>query len=237
MFRVLRARACAWAFGALSFGPVTSWAAESQWEHTASIAFTSQWVDRGLTQTNAHGTLQGGLRHDHASGFYVDTWATGVDFGDGTDAEIDLGLGYAQEFDNGFSYDLAFYYYVFPGSPDGSKADFWEAIPSIGYDFGPVAWSAAAFLTTRNGGDTGEAVYLTTGLAVPVTEQLSVDANVGRSELDPRGGDDYWDWNAGLTYATPWFDADARYHEAQGIACGGNCKARFVLTVGREFKF
>ncbi|MBL8644338.1 MAG: hypothetical protein JNK21_10435 [Rhodospirillaceae bacterium] len=211
--------------------------AERAWTPTLNLAFTSQWVDRGLTQTNAHATPQGGLRLDHESGFYVDSWATGVDFGDGTDAEVDLGFGYAQELDNGFSYDLSFYYYLFPGAPKGSKADFWEVIPSVGYDFGPVAWTAAAFLTTRNGGDTGESVYLTTGFSVPLTEEFSIDANVGRSELDPRGGDDYWDWNAGATYATPWFDVDARYHDAGNIACGGKCKGRFAVTISRDFSF
>lgn len=212
-------------------------AEESAWSHTANIAFTSQWVDRGLTQTNAHATPQGGIRFDHGGGFYADTWATGVDFGDGTDAEVDLGLGYARTLENGFSYDLSFYYYVFPGAPKSSRADFWEVIPAVGYDFGPLAWTAAAFLTTRNSGDTGESIYLTTGLSIPVSEQFNIDANIGRSELDPRGGDDYWDWNAGATYSLPWVNVDARYHEAEGIACGGNCKARFVLTIGREIAF
>lgn len=213
-------------------------AQEKTWTPVVSVGVTSQWVDRGLTQTNAHATPQGGLRLDHASGFYVDSWATGVDFGDGTDAEIDLGFGYAQELENGFSYDLSFYYYLFPGAPSGSKSAFWEVIPSVGYDFGPVAWTAAAFLTTNNGGDdAGESIYLTTGLTVPLTEQWSIDANIGRSELDPRGGDDYWDWNVGTSYATPWFDIDARYHDAGNIACGGKCKARAALTVSRSFEF
>lgn len=212
-------------------------ALDRAWSHTANIAVTSQWVDRGLTQTNGHATLQGGLRHDHFGGFYIDTWATGVDFGDGTDAEIDLGVGYAGELDGGLTYDLSLFYYVFPGAPKGAKADFWEVIPAVGYDFGPVEWSATAFLTARNGGDTGEAVYLTTGLRAPLTEQLSVDANVGRSELDPRGGDDYWDWNIGATVALPWVEMDARYHDAGDIACGGACKSRFVFTVGRSFTF
>ncbi len=212
-------------------------ASDSAWTPTISLAYTSQWVDRGVTQTNAHATPQGGLRLDHESGFYIDSWATGVDFGDGTDAEIDLGIGFAKELENGFSYDLSFYYYQFPGAPKGSKSAFWEVIPSVGYDFGPAAWTAAAFLTTRNSGDTGESVYLTTGLSVPITENLSLDANVGRSELDPRGGDDYWDWNAGVTYSAPWFDVDARYHDAGNIACGGACKARFALTISRSFSF
>jgi uncharacterized protein (TIGR02001 family) len=213
-------------------------AEERAWTPTVNIGFTSQWVDRGLTQTNAHATPQGGVRLDHASGFYVDSWATGVDFGDGTDAEIDLGIGYAQELENGFSYDISFYYYLFPGAPQGSKAEFWEVIPSVGYDFGPAAWTAAVFLTTNNGGaNTGESIYLTTGLTVPLSEEWSIDANVGRSELDPCGGDDYWDWNVGTSYATPWFDIDARYHDAGNIACGGRCKARFAVTVSRDFSF
>jgi len=212
-------------------------AADGDWTHTANLAFTSQWVDRGLTQTNGHATPQAGLHHHHASGFYADLWATGVDFGDGTDAEIDLGLGYAGELPGGLIYDVSVFYYVFPGAPKGAKADFWEVIPSLGYDFGPVAWSATAFLTPRNGGDTGESIYLTTGLHAPLTEKFSVDANVGRSELDPRGGADYWDWNAGASLYLPWFKLDARYHDAEDVACGGACKARVVLTLSRDVEF
>lgn len=41
---------------------------------TANIGIASQYVFRGLTQTNGKPAVQGGLDYAHASGFYLGTW-------------------------------------------------------------------------------------------------------------------------------------------------------------------
>ena len=45
---------------------------------TANIGLFSQYVFRGLTQTDRDPALQGGFDYSHASGFYLGTWASNI---------------------------------------------------------------------------------------------------------------------------------------------------------------
>src|SRR5690242_19837831 len=56
-------------------------------EHTltGNIGFFSQYIFRGLTQTDRDPAAQGGFDYSHSSGFYLGTWASNIswlrDFG------------------------------------------------------------------------------------------------------------------------------------------------------------
>src|SRR5262245_32365582 len=45
---------------------------------TGNIGLFSQYIFRGLTQTNGDPAIQGGLDYSHSSGFYLGTWATNI---------------------------------------------------------------------------------------------------------------------------------------------------------------
>jgi uncharacterized protein (TIGR02001 family) len=45
---------------------------------TGNVAVTSQYIFRGLTQTNGDPAIQGGLDYSHASGFYAGTWLSNI---------------------------------------------------------------------------------------------------------------------------------------------------------------
>ena len=49
-------------------------------EHTVTgnVGFFSQYVFRGLSQTNGKPAIQGGVDYSHASGFYAGTWASNI---------------------------------------------------------------------------------------------------------------------------------------------------------------
>src|SRR4051794_36640047 len=49
-------------------------------EHTitGNVGFFSQYIFRGLTQTNRDPALQGGFDYAHSSGFYLGTWASNI---------------------------------------------------------------------------------------------------------------------------------------------------------------
>lgn len=64
---------------------------------TPEVAFNagvvSDYVFRGASQTGGNAALQGGVDVDWGA-FYLGSWASNVDFGDDTDAEIDLSVGH-----------------------------------------------------------------------------------------------------------------------------------------------
>jgi uncharacterized protein (TIGR02001 family) len=108
-----------------------------QAEISANIGVTSNYVWRGITQTDDEAAVQGGLDFAHDSGFYVGTWASNVDFGDGDrgsefgtgQTEWDVYAGFGGEL-NDFSYDIGYIHYFYP---DTGNSDFGELGLKLGY--------------------------------------------------------------------------------------------------------
>lgn len=80
-------------------------------EITADVSMASNYVWRGLTQTNNHAAVQGGLEISDKLGFYVGSW--GSTLGDIKGYEQDLYLGFSAE-TSSFGYDVGYIYYVYP---------------------------------------------------------------------------------------------------------------------------
>ena len=55
-------------------------APEPDWTGTGNVGLFSQYVFRGLTQTNQKPAIQGGFDLAHKSGFYVGTWASNINW-------------------------------------------------------------------------------------------------------------------------------------------------------------
>ncbi|HIK64272.1 MAG TPA: hypothetical protein EYG02_04505, partial [Henriciella marina] len=99
--------------------------AQEEGEWSGNVTLTSNYVFRGITQTDEAPMIQGGF--DWASdSFYVGTWASGVDFGDGTSTEIDLYAGWTPTV-GAFDLDLGVIYYWYPDAPDNPEQNFFEA--------------------------------------------------------------------------------------------------------------
>lgn len=99
-------------------------------EFSANIGATSNYVWRGVTQTDDSAAVSGGLDYAHESGFYAGTWASNVDFDDDTTAEVDIYGGFANTLDMGLGYDVGFIHYYYPG---GDDIDFTEIQAKLSY--------------------------------------------------------------------------------------------------------
>jgi uncharacterized protein (TIGR02001 family) len=96
---------------------------------SANIGVFSQYIFRGLTQTNGKPALQGGLDYSHSSGLYIGTWMTNISwlrenfpattqYQSGGRMEIDVYGGYKANFGKSdFTYDIGLLQYIYPGSP------------------------------------------------------------------------------------------------------------------------
>ena len=204
-------------------------------EFSGNVAIATDYVYRGFSQTLEEPVIQGGLDWDSGMGFYVGTWGSNVNFGDGDNAHVELDFygGYAGSVD-AFSYDVGFIYYLYPGASNALSYDFWEIYGSAGYDFDVASVSAGIAWTPDNFGGTDDAIYFSGGIAIPIADILSVDANVGY--YDFTGGGNYWDWNIGATLSVyDWFDADLRYYDTDVAGCVNSCESRVVFAVSRSF--
>ena len=118
---------------------------------TANVGFASQYIFRGLTQTNGKPAIQGGADYAHASGFYLGTWVSNIswytqqnagtvstpialsspgsvgapyvpDKTNSAHLEWDFYGGYKNQFAGSWSYDLGAIRYLYPGTFDNVGA-------------------------------------------------------------------------------------------------------------------
>lgn len=217
---------------ALAAGAFTTTAAVAEGEFSANIGATTDYVWRGVTQNDEDFAVFGGLDYADSSGFYVGTWAAMVDFGAGSDAEVEVDFygGFAGEVEGGLSYDVGAIYYVYPGT-DGEDLDFLEIYGGLGYEFeGGIGVGGYVYFDPDN-----ENVYVEGSASYGFTENFSGDVTVGNYEFD--GGGDYTNWSVGGTLSAAGFDFDLRYWDtdindalAEGVA-----DERVVLTVTKSF--
>ena len=105
-----------------------------------NVGLYSQYIFRGLTQTDRKPALQGGVDLTHSSGFYLGAWGSNISwlkdtvagatpYKDGGNLEIDIYGGYRHTF-NGtdIGIDLGALQYWYPGTPNvGGNGEFPDA--------------------------------------------------------------------------------------------------------------
>jgi len=183
--------------------------APSELTVSANTAVVTDYRFRGVSQTDKHFALQGGIDVTHESGFYVGTWGSSVDdyVAAGSDQEIDLYLGYNHDF-GGVALDVGVLYYWYPGS-GGAKTDFVEPYASLSTTIGPVTGEIGIAyapkqhaLAWNNDRDDNLYTYLDLEGAIP-NSPIGVAAHLGYSKgrsFLTNGRKSYLDWSVGATY-------------------------------------
>lgn len=110
---------------------------------TGSVALTTEYRLRGISQTDGDPAIQGGITVTTAPGFYVSTWASNLagagSFG-GNNMELDLIAGYSKAV-GPVTLDGGLVYYVYPGAngtPAGVNYDYYELYGSVSGKVGPL---------------------------------------------------------------------------------------------------
>ncbi|HEY0906008.1 MAG TPA: TorF family putative porin, partial [Methylophilus sp.] len=66
--------------------------AASAWQSSGNLTYISDYLFRGISQTNEGMALQGSLTLANTDGWYVSSWASNIRFGEGS-LELDLLAG------------------------------------------------------------------------------------------------------------------------------------------------
>lgn len=161
---------------------------------SANVGLSSDYVFRGISQTNEDPAIQGGF--DFAFGtFYIGTWASNIDFGGPGSSEIDIYLGFSHE-SGGVTWDVGVLRYIYPSQ---SELDYNEVY--VGFSTRGLGFKAYYSDDFAGIGDAG--TYLEGSYEVPLTEKSSFFVGVGYSTF---GGDvllDYYDYKAGISFQLP----------------------------------
>ncbi len=119
---------------------------------SANVAATSNYLWRGLEQTDGDVAVSGGIDYTHDSGFYAGSWVSNASWGD-MKTELDLYLGYSGSINEDVSYDAGYIYYAYPDSiaDENDFSEIYTNFSTAGFTFG-----LAVLVDSEAGGDGGE---------------------------------------------------------------------------------
>jgi uncharacterized protein (TIGR02001 family) len=201
----------------------TGAAAAQDGSFSGNVALTSDYVFRGISQSDGDIAIQGGLDYTNdISGvpIYIGTWGSSIDFGlDGT-VEVDV-YGGVRPVLGPVTFDLGVIGYLYPGMSGAFDADYWELkvgaslSPAEGFTIGGNLYWSPDFTFTA--GTDADALYAELTGAYTFNDMFSVSAGVANQSVDvPNyyGSDDnYTTWNVGGTLSAYGFGFDLRYYD------------------------
>jgi uncharacterized protein (TIGR02001 family) len=210
-------------------------------ELSANVAMTSDYVWRGVSQSGEEPAIQGGFDLSHNSGFYIGTWASNIDFDTNTQIELDLYAGFAKEFENSLSVDVGAIQYFYPGGLAANEYDFIEYYLGLGYSVAGVGLStkysySPDFTATI---PDASAQYIELGIEYTLPKEIVAAAHYGHSFgnafTTPSSYDDY---SLGLSKELFGLGLDVTYYDTDSDGStlyAKNAGSRVVLTVSKSF--
>lgn len=241
--------------GALSLPSVVL--AEEASPFTGNFTIASEYLYRGIGQTNREPALQGGFDYAHSSGLYAGIWGSNISWladlgGVSSSAEFDVYGGYKGSFGADFSYDVGVLTYNYPGTyPAGFvDPDTTEVYGSVGWKWLSAKYSHVVSKNIfgwagANGEKTRGSGYLELNASFDLGNGWGVSGHVGHQKIKNFGAASYTDWKIGGTkdvgfgvVGLAYVDTNAKgsagepYHNAFGKDLG---KGRLLLTFGKTF--
>ncbi len=214
---------------------------------TASVALTTDYIWRGVSQSNNDPAIQGSLDLSHESGLYVGAWASSVEFGDQDNSmELDVYGGFSRETDFGgalpfaFTYDLGILRYEYTSLPDKGFTELYfggSISPFENFNFSTYYYYGLKIDHTKPGEYTD------------ISADYTLPDSLGGITLLAHGGyynqkggaDDYWDWKIGIAKDIGGFNFEVAYVDTDDAGArapySGNSldDGRVVATISRDF--
>ncbi len=194
------------AMAVLALGSTTALA-----QFSATVAATTDYDFRGVTQTDEDPALQASVDFEHEQGFYAGAWASKVDFLDccNENVEVDWYAGYAWDYRD-VSFDVGYNLYSYPGADD---LDYGEFYVGAAYGDGELYyWYTDDFFGLGE-----SAFYLEGNYSIALPEEFSLDLHVGYTAGDgleavvESGLQEYIDYAIAVSRSFGHIDGEIRY--------------------------
>ena len=215
---------------ALSLAAFAASAQEAESPYSWNVTAVSDYVFRGVSQTDEDPTLQASFPYTSPVGLYAGVWGSGVDFGPGDPStEVDFLIGYGFDVTDNVNFDVLFNRYTYPGA---SELNYNELITTT--TFAEQYKLTVAYTNDLSGSDT-KSWYYGVGGEWGLPNDFVLSANVGRSTLEREQGKDYTDFNVGVSRQFGLFNLGLGFHGTDGNGRDNNGRLadnRVVFTVG-----
>lgn len=182
-------------------------------ELTANVGVTSNYVFRGITQTDDNPAVQGGIDFNHNSGLYAGAWASNVESSTGDKGwETDLYVGYNFKLNESVVFDVGYIAYVY-SSTNINDAD------EIFFGASFKDFTATYYVGNRDVGP--DYSYIDLKYNYPLPQEFNLHLHYGNLNDDAPGQDaedasigiskNIMKFDLGLTLTT--VDVDSGYNE------------------------
>lgn len=209
---------------------------------SGNVAASSDYVWRGLTQTNSGAAVSGGIDYSAPFGLYVGTWASNTSFGS---YEADLYAGFSKEF-GPVGLDVGVIGYFYPEDDtvdDPVTTGLDESSPDFSEVYVGVSWkmlSAKVSYSKEFGTSEEAAMYAEVGAEFEVAKDLKLALHAGKYDFkadSPTDAgyllDDYTDYSISLAKGDFTFTvSDTNLDEA---TFGADDDPKVYVTYAREF--
>src|SRR6478736_2856085 len=211
------------------------------------IAGTTDYVSRGITQTDSNPAIQGYIEPSYGLVFFwgdafVNIWSSNVDFGDDFEgAEIDVAGGLKPKFlGPKWSPNIGYVHYFY--APDHISPDYGEVFAKTDYTFGQddkFTLRALVFFAPDFSQTGKTATLVAGGGKVKPWKNFGIYAGVGDQFFEDPNAHEQLAWTAGASYYWKSLTFDVRYWDTNlsDSACvvrsgfEDGCDARVVGTI------
>jgi uncharacterized protein (TIGR02001 family) len=209
-------------------------ASHSDFTQSANIAISSDYVYRGVSQTNSSLAIQGGFDVAHNSGLSAGVWASNVALGNSS--EIDLYASYSLAISKDVTAAIGYKHYVYDGVSALNTGEINASVSAYGLT-GTINWALTDYFGALN--SDGTAYYdLSYTYAIKDLNNLALTLHYGWTVGDGAQAD-YQDYSVGLSYPISGYTLAVVWTSCNndGKALYGNAAAGSATTFSVSRKF
>ena len=209
-------------------------------EFSGYVALTTDYVKRGVSQSDGDPALQLGGDVNFVNGFYFGAWASMVDIDNGPgrqrDLEVNYYLGYVFDVTKSWRISANAVAYEYPGQTGNIDYSYQEY--AIGGSYDDRLWLEFSYAPDLY--NTGlSATNIDLYAERPLNGVWSIGGGAGYYDTSNLTGSAYAYWQLGVTRSFKWADIDLRFHDTDKwvpiISTADRAKSRVVLKI--QFPF
>lgn len=191
-------------------------AAPAEHTFTGNVGFVSNYIFRGISQSQNKPALQGGFDYAHSSGLYAGTWASNVGWVSRSDfptkennsLELDLYGGYKGSIAEDLGYDVGVIKYYYPGNAIAGVAtpDTMEVYAGLTWKFITLKYNyvVSKYIfawgdESGSGKDNRGSGYIDLSMNYDLGDGWGILAHVGHQDVKNYSSASYTDYKLGVT--------------------------------------
>jgi len=207
-------------------------------EFTGIASLSSEYIYRGLAQSDGNPVFQLGLDYEFDAGMFVGAWASTIDLQSAAgerDTELDFYLGYHYESEGPLSATLTVLRYTYPGQTGSHSYDHDEVLVSTTWR---ERYSIELGYTDNLYGLGQIGRHWELRSEWPVANAWVISVAMGRNDLSDIGVSRYLHWDVGASARFSRLVVDLRWYDNEtpdGFAASISAGSQFVVSLSAAF--